>query len=202
MKLVEFTEISANEKIHINLIAGIEYGKPTWVARLRSRKEWTLYKRARHTAEERILLKKAGYLCSSEDVFAFFRGKELVPYCLIADSGAQAESLPFERFSSLQVQRKYFRGPTRLKAEYQNIRTGSFGYCIVQNISVSGVQFVTASTNDLKLLDEVAVSIILDVPNRNHIMKKAITRHVEGINVGAEFATAVEQDREIVFYPV
>ena len=202
MKLVEFQEISANENIHVNLIAGLEYGNPTWLARLKSRQEWTLFKQARPAADGKLILKKAGYLSSCEDVLAFFRGKELVPYCLISDSEAQAGPFSLENLPAFQVKRKHSRDPLRLKAEYHNIRTGSYGFCIVQNISVSGVQFLTASSNDLRLLDEVAISFLLDAPSRNLITKRAITRHVAGISVGVEFNIAVDQDREIVLYPV
>ncbi len=36
MKLVAFQDISANEQIHVNLIVGLEYGHPTWIARLKT----------------------------------------------------------------------------------------------------------------------------------------------------------------------
>lgn len=71
-----------------------------------------------------------------------------------------------------------------------------------QNISSSGLQFLTASSNDLRLLDEVALSFLLDIPSRKRITKRAITRHVQGITVGGEFTIAVDQDRKIVLYPV
>ena len=192
MQLVDFQKLSGDAKACIDLIAGLDQKQPEYIARLNCHREWILYRRESWGDQRKITMSKVGSLPTMEDVLAFFRGKDLDPYCLQAASDVP-ESSP-----GLTVERKHQRKPIQFNGAYRNKRTGSFGDCMIEDISYGGMKFSTDSDNDIKPIDELTVSIFLMQPNSDVIKKNATARYVDRIHVGAEFNNVSDRDQHMV----
>jgi hypothetical protein len=96
--------------------------------------------------------------------------------------------------------RKHYRKDVKLPGEYSTIEKGEKGEIVVQNISLSGVQFT--SLRPLKILTGYTLELkfILDNSARTEIRRSAKVMWVRDREVGAQFIGQKTFEKDLSFY--
>jgi hypothetical protein len=97
--------------------------------------------------------------------------------------------------------RKSYRKETRLFGAYKNLSKGKgSGEIRVTNLSMTGMGFITVSSNALSVGDKVKVNFTLDNKKQSEIEKIGKVNRVDGFNVGCEFSKTSQADTDLGFY--
>jgi hypothetical protein len=97
--------------------------------------------------------------------------------------------------------RRFYRKQTRLLGSYRNLSNRKEkGEIQVTNLSMSGIGFITVSSNALSVGDKIKLNFTLDDNKQSEIEKSGIVRWIDGFNVGCEFADTSQPDTNLGFY--
>lgn len=96
--------------------------------------------------------------------------------------------------------RKCYRKNVRLPGEYHIQESGEKDEIIVENLSLSGIQFETLNQHRMSTNNLVTLKFRLDNSGRTEIHRSAKVMWVKGHNVGAEFIGPKLSERDLAFY--
>ena len=97
--------------------------------------------------------------------------------------------------------RKAYRKRTNLEGYYTPIsESKQWGKIHLENISLTGIEFVTLHMNRLKEGDEIKVAFTLDDKRHSKIEKNAVVRWVKDKHIGCQFTETDQYDKVLGFY--
>jgi len=96
--------------------------------------------------------------------------------------------------------RKYYRKDVRLPGEYIVLKSGEKGEIIVQNLSLSGIQFTSFRPHHILTDDTLELKFNLDNSSRKEIRRSAKVMWVRDRDVGAQFIEPKLFERDLSFY--
>ena len=96
--------------------------------------------------------------------------------------------------------RKHYRKDVKLSGEYSNIEKREKGEIVVQNLSLSGVQFTSLRPHQILAGDTLELKFILDNSVRKEIRRSAKVMWVRDHQVGAQFIGQKTFEKDLAFY--
>ena len=96
--------------------------------------------------------------------------------------------------------RKHYRKDARLPGEYIVLKSGEKGEIIVQNLSLSGIQFTSFRPHQILTDDTLELKFSLDNAARTEIRRSAKVMWVRDRDVGAQFIEPKLFERDLSFY--
>ena len=97
--------------------------------------------------------------------------------------------------------RKAYRKKAQLPGSYTKVAPAKGrGKMQVQDISMTGIRFATATQHNLIKGDQLTVTFTLDDRNRSRIEKDVIIRWVKDKEVGCQFTEPAQYDKVFGFY--
>jgi hypothetical protein len=96
--------------------------------------------------------------------------------------------------------RKHYRKDVKLPGEYSIIEKGEKGEIVVQNLSLSGVQFTSMRPHQILADDTLELKFILDNPARTEIRRSAKVMWIRDRDVGVQFIGPKSLERDLSFY--
>jgi hypothetical protein len=96
--------------------------------------------------------------------------------------------------------RKHYRKDVRLAGEYTVRQSGEKGEIMVQNLSLSGIQFTSFRPHKILTDDTLELKFNLDNPARTEIRRFAKVMWVKDRDVGAQYIEPKSFERDLSFY--
>ena len=96
--------------------------------------------------------------------------------------------------------RKHFRKDVRLSGEYSILKSGEKGEMVIQNLSLSGVQFTSLRPHQILKDDALELKFNLDNPARTEIRRSATVMWVKDREVGVQFTGQRSFEKDLSFY--
>ena len=96
--------------------------------------------------------------------------------------------------------RKCYRKNVRLPGEYRVPESKESGEFTIEDLSLSGVQFVTLNRHRMEMNNIVTLKFRLNNSARTEIERSAKVMWIKGNNVGAKFIGPKSFERDLAFY--
>jgi hypothetical protein len=96
--------------------------------------------------------------------------------------------------------RKHYRKDVRLPGEYTIRQSGEKGEVMIQNLSLSGIQFTSFRPHNILADDALELKFNLDNPARTEIRRFAKAMWVKDRDVGAQYIEPKSFERDLSFY--
>ena len=142
-----------------------------------------------HTNQVKIICPKCG-LAKNKNVFKF---KD-------THKGLKAKCKCGEVFRFTLDFRKYFRKIVRLSGEYFVQEKDEKGEILIEDISMTGINFATLKPHNLYKNDTVEVKFTLDNPMKTQVQKLVKIMWTIDHTVGAQFNDSKSIEKDLSFY--
>jgi hypothetical protein len=96
--------------------------------------------------------------------------------------------------------RERYRKKVTLLGGYIKKESDLMGDMIVEDLSFTGLSFVTMSEHSLEIGDTLRLKFRLDDPTMTEISRNGVVRYIQGRTVGVEFVSSASLDWALGFY--